>query len=327
MTVSMKKRERLAAAITGQEVDRVPTALWRHFPVDDVNAEELARSAAAFQQQFDWDFIKLTPSSHYSVADWGTEIEYRGHAHGTSEYISYPVKSVEDWERLQPLDARDGALGQQLVCLKRLRELVGDEVPIIETIFSPMDQARHLIGIGTEIVHLRLYPEKIRAALEVITETTIAFVKAAIEAGADGIFYATQYARASHLSMDEYKAMCRPYDLKILEAANSGTFNMLHLHGQNTYFDLFTDYPVHAINWHDRETAPSIGEGKKRFPRLVFGGVSQQEIVESTPRFVRNIAKQSIAETGGQRMGLSTGCVIPTVTPWGNIRALREAVT
>ena len=31
----MSKRDRLAAAIAGENVDRPPVALWRHFPGDD----------------------------------------------------------------------------------------------------------------------------------------------------------------------------------------------------------------------------------------------------------------------------------------------------
>jgi uroporphyrinogen decarboxylase len=324
--MTMTKRDRLAAAQAGEAVDRVPVALWRHFPVDDTDAQELATTAAAFQHQYDWDFIKLTPSSHYSVAGWGTEIAYRGHAHGTSEYITYPVASHQQWAQIQPLDVYSGALGQQLECVRQLRKLVGPDVPIIETIFSPMDQARHLIGNGLEIVHLRRHPEHLRPALEVITGVTEAFVRAVIEVGADGIFYATQYARATHLNPDEYREVCRPLDIQILEAAQAGTFNMLHLHGMHTYFDMFVDYPVHAINWHDRETGPSLAEGAQRFPGLVIGGISQDEIVEGTPVSIRTLAQQAIAETGGKRMGLSTGCVLPTVAPWGNIRALRAAV-
>lgn len=324
--MTMTKRERLAAAIAGQEVDRVPVSLWRHFPVDDTRIEELAQSAAAFQQQYDWDFIKLTPSSHYSVADWGTEVAYRGHAHGTSEYITYPVKTPEDWQRLQPLDAHAGMLGEQLSCIRRLRELVGPEVPIIETIFSPMDQARHLIGAGMEIVHARRYLEHMKVALEVITESTIAFVRAVIEeSGADGIFYATQYARATHFSRQEYQEICRPLDMKILQAAKDATFNMFHLHGKQTYFDLVADYPVHALNWHDRETGPRLKEGLQSFKGLVIGGISQEEIVEGSPELIQQLAKEAIQETGGRRMGLSTGCVVPTVAPWGNMRALRAA--
>lgn len=323
--MSMSKRERLAAAIAGHEVDRVPVALWRHFPGDDVSAEELALSAAAFQHQYDWDFIKLTPSSHYSVDGWGTRVAYRGHPHGTSEYITYPVKMPEDWETLQPLDPQAGMLGQQLACVQRLRELVGPDVTIIETIFSPLDQARHLIGNGLEMVHLRRYPQQLRAALEVITATTVAFVQAVLDAGADGIFYATQYARATHLSQDEYREVCRPLDLQILDAAQSGSFNLFHLHGMHTYFNMVSDYPIHALNWHDRETGPTLADGARRFPGMVVGGVSQQDVVEATPERIHELAKSVIEETGGRRMCLATGCVIPTVAPWGNIRALRAA--
>ncbi len=322
---SMTRRERLAAAIKGEAVDRVPVALWRHWPVDDQDAEQLALSAAAFQHQYDWDFVKLTPSSHYSVADWGVEIAYRGHAHGTSEYITYPVKSPEDWGKLKPLDAHSGTLGQQLACIRRLRELVGPDVTIIETIFSPMDQARHLVGSPLEVVHLRRYPEQLRPVLDLIAETTVAFVQAVLDAGADGVFYATQYARATALSPDEYREHCRPHDFRILEAARGASFNLLHLHGVQTYFDMFTDYPIHALNWHDRETDPSLAEGIQRFPGLVMGGISQQDIVEGTPKTIRHLAQQAVADTGGRRMGLATGCVLPTVAPWGNIRALRAA--
>jgi uroporphyrinogen decarboxylase len=322
----MTKRERLAAAIVGQDVDRVPVALWRHFPVDDGSAEELAQSAAAFRQQYDWDFVKLTPSSHYSVAAWGTEVAYRGHAHGTSDYINFPVQEAADWGRLQPLDVQSGMYGQQLVCVRRLRELVGDEIPFIETIFSPMDQARHLIGRGMELVHMRRYPEQVQAALEMITETTIQFVKAVLDAGADGIFYATQYATATAMSREEYTQICRPLDLKILAAAQGASFNMFHLHGNHTYFDLVADYPIHALNWHDRETGLSLAEGKKHFAGMVIGGISQQEMVEGTPAEITRLAREAIESTQANRMGLATGCVVSTVTPWGNMRALRAAV-
>jgi len=324
--MSMTKRERLAAAIAGAEVDRVPVALWRHFPVDDTDAEELARTAAAFQQQYNWDFIKLTPLSNYSVADWGGTVAYHGHPEGTSDYITPPrVTTPEDWERLEPLDVHAGTMGRQLTSVRRLRELVGPEVPIIETVFNPLSQARKLVGNGMELVHLRRYPQQLQAALEQITSTTTAFIAAVLEAGADGIFYATQHARAALVSQAEYRAMLRPFDLRILEAAREGSFNLLHLHGMDTYLDLVSDYPVHALNWHDRDTGPSLAEGVRSFPGLVVGGLSQRDMVEGNPAGIRELARQAVTETGGRRVCLSTGCVLPTVAPWGNIRALRAA--
>src|SRR5437868_14504820 len=61
----MSKRDRLVAATRGEETDRPLVALWRHFPVDDQDPEQLALSAVAFQSHYDWDFLKLTPSSSY----------------------------------------------------------------------------------------------------------------------------------------------------------------------------------------------------------------------------------------------------------------------
>jgi uroporphyrinogen decarboxylase len=320
----MTKRERLAAAVAGEEVDRVPVALWRHFPGDDTSAEELAHTAAAFQQQYDWDFIKLTPLSNYSVADWGGIVAYHGHPEGTSDYITPPrVTTPADWERLEPLDVHAGTMGQQLACVRRLRELVGPDVPIIETVFNPLSQARKLAGSGMEIVYLRRYPQQLQAALEQITSITTAFIAAVLEAGADGIFYAIQHANAGVLSQAEYRAVVRPLDLRILEAAREGSFNLLHLHGMHTYLDMVSDYPVHALNWHDRDTGPSLAAGASRFPGLVIGGLSQRDMVEGNPASIRDLARQAVTETSGRRVGLSTGCVLPTVAPWGNIRALR----
>jgi uroporphyrinogen decarboxylase len=323
----MSKRERLAAAIRGEETDRPLVALWRHFPVDDGDAEQLALSAVAFHTQYDWDFLKLTPASNYSVDGWGTRVAYRGHPEGTSEYTARPIAEPGDWLRLEPLDPRSGALGQQIACIRRARELAGPDVPIIETIFSPIAQAKNLIGDGLELVHLRRHRRELEHALDVIAETTVRFVEAALEAGADGIFYAMQRASADMISEAEYREVARPLDLRVLEAAQNASFNLLHLHGLHTYFDMVADYPAHALNWHDRDTGPSLAEGARRFPGLVVGGLSQRDMVEGTPEHVRALVAEAIAATnGGRRLCLSTGCVMQTVTPWGNIRALRAAV-
>ena len=74
----MTKRERLSATINGQQVDRVAVALWRHFPGDDQRPSDLAQSQLVWQHEYDWDFIKVSPSSSFHVLDWGVQDEWQG---------------------------------------------------------------------------------------------------------------------------------------------------------------------------------------------------------------------------------------------------------
>jgi len=85
----------------------------------------------------------------------------------------------------------------------------------------------------------------------------------------------------------EYREFGTAYDLQVLEPAASFWVKMLHLHGSQVMFDLVADYPVDIINWHDRETFPSLSLGLTRFPGLVCGGVSQETLVYGTPDQVR----------------------------------------
>ncbi|MBC7234794.1 MAG: uroporphyrinogen decarboxylase [Chloroflexi bacterium] len=323
----MTKRERLECTFRGEAVDRPAVALWRHWPVDDRDARALARAQVAFQREYDFDFIKVTPSSSYCLEDWGVRDMYRGSLEGTFEYTHYPIKKAEDWQSLPTLEPRQGALGRQLRCLELICEAVGEEVPFIQTVFNPLSQAKNLVGSDALLVHLRRYPRALRRGLETIADTTVRFVREVIKTGAAGIFLAVQHASYALLSEEEYTAFGRPYDLQILEATEGAWFNLLHLHGDEVMFDLLRDYPVQVINWHDRETPPSLAEAMERFPGALCGGLRQWEtMVRGAPADVRAEALDALRQTGGQRFILGTGCVTPIVAPMSNIRAAREAV-
>lgn len=323
----MSKRERLEASIRGEAADRVPVALWRHFPGDDQDPAELAASTVAFQRQYDFDFIKVTPASSFCVRDWGAEDYWIGNEEGTREYQHHPVRTPEHWYALSRLDPESGALGGQLRCLELIREAVGDEVPFIQTIFNPLSQAKNLVGKQSLMAHLRENPTAVRTGLETITATTVRFIQAARERGIAGIFLAVQHASHELMCEREYEEFGVPFDRKLLEAANGLWLNVLHLHGNRVMFHLVANYPVQAINWHDRETPPTLREGQQQFKRVVLGGLRQWEtMLRGTPEQVRLEAEEAIRQTGERRFILGTGCVTPITAPWANLRAARRAV-
>jgi len=323
---TMSKRERLEATVAGRPVDRVAVALWRHWPGDDQRAEDLARATLDFQQTYDFDFIKVTPSSNYCLADWGAESRWVGNQEGTREWGRPVIQQPEDWTRLRVLDPTRGLLDEVRRALGIIGREVGEEAPFIQTIFNPLAQAKNLAGERL-LADLRQQPAAVKAGLETITETTIRFIEAVRGTGVAGIFLALQHASYDLLTEAEYREFGRPYDLRILAAAEGLWFNLLHLHGTNVMFDVVADYPAQAINWHDQETPPSLAEALNRFPGALVGGLRQWEtMLRGDPNQVRAEVQAAIAETGGRRLIVGTGCVTPITAPVGNIRAAREAV-
>jgi uroporphyrinogen decarboxylase len=327
MKAAMTRRERLLATVAGEPTDRLAVALWRHFPGDDQRPADLASATLAWQAQYDWDFIKVSPASSFCLGDWGIQTRFGGGDEGTREYLNTVIKTPEDWARLPILDPQAGALSGQFRCLDLIRAGVGDEVPFIQTIFSPLAQARHLVGLDRLAVQIRQQPDLMHAGLETITRSTIAFVEACKSKGIAGIYYAIQWASYSVLSSAEYREFGEPYDRRILAAAGDCWFNMLHLHGANVMFDLVAGYPGQALNWHDRETPPSLGEGMRRFPGAVSGGLEHwEDVLRGTPDQIRGRVADAIAQTGGRRLIVSSGCVAPCNAPFSNLRAVRQAV-
>ncbi len=320
-------RERLKACLSGEIPDRVPVALWRHFPVDDQSPHHLAKAILQFQHMYDFDFVKVTPASSFCLKDWGVEDAWRGDIEGTREYTKRVIQHPNDWKKLKKLHPKRGYLGEQLTCLELLVAQLEPDTPVIQTIFSPLAQAKNLAGEKVLLFHLRKYPEELIVGLKTIAETTIDFVEASLECGISGIFYAVQHAQYGLLNEAEYQHFGVPFDRPILEAAQEAWFNMLHIHGTDIHFNLFSSYPVQVINWHDRETSPDLKGGQREFPGAVCGGLSRHSsLVLGTPESVRQEAHNAIRATQGTRFILGTGCVTPIIAPHGNILAACQAV-
>ena len=319
---NLTHRQLIEKCLNNETLPRTPVALWQHFPVDDQSAYTLYAATVNFQNRFDFDVIKVSPSSSFCLKGWGSDDQWSGNPEGSRNYTQFPIVAPEDWRKLTPLSPKSGQLGNQLVCLDKLVKTFGFDTPIIQTIFSPLSQAKNLIGRDKLIAQLRQHPDAVHTALKVITQTTVDFIQEAAKTGIDGIFYAVQQAQYGLLTEDEFKSFGIPYDLLVLEAVQDLWFNMLHLHGDNVMFDVVSSYPIQAINWHDRQTQPSLAEAKKKFKGIVCGGLRQWDTMAyATPEDVRQEATDAIQSTGGTRFILGTGCVMPVIAPYGNIMA------
>jgi uroporphyrinogen decarboxylase len=312
-------RERIQAAIKGEVLDHPPVALWRHFPVDDQSPEMLANATLHFQRNYDFDLVKVTPASSFCVKDWGAQDEWVGDTEGTRRYTQRVINDPRDWESLRILEPTSPHLKGQLACLRSIRAGLGTATPLLQTIFSPLAQAKSLAGNDLLLEHLRDRPSLVLKGMKTIAATTRRFIEAALETGIDGIFYAVQHAQANLLSFEEYKLFGLMFDVQAIEPARDLWCNMLHLHGQAVHFELVHELPFQIVNWHDRESRPSLAEAKELFSGVACGGIRQDTLVYRGQADVQAEAEDALKQTGGKRFILGTGCVVPVIAAHGNI--------
>jgi uroporphyrinogen decarboxylase len=88
-----------------------------------------------------------------------------------------------------------------------------------------------------------------------------------------------------------------------------------------------SDYPVQAVNWHDRTAWPGLAEAGKLVPHALMGGVEQYKTLhfESTDE-VKAQVRDAIRQMRGRRLIVTTGCTYPLDVPHSNLLAIRQAV-
>src|SRR5437763_3632426 len=143
---------------------------------------------------------------------------------------------------------------EQLLCIRTLRSRLGNDYPLILTLFSPLTYIMRFMGKEKAVEQARKEPEAFEEGLETVTANLRKLIQAAIDTGASGIFFSCMGATRTHFTQDEYARFGRPYDLDALAAAHGGWINIVHVHADQTqtddqiYFETFTNYPVSVIS-------------------------------------------------------------------------------
>jgi uroporphyrinogen decarboxylase len=327
-TETMIKRERVRAALAGDEVDRVPISFWGHFEADPRTGEEVAAACLAFQRRFDWDFVKMMPSGMYFPQALGCEITPASGPGGVNGLATSVVNSAADWARLPELDPTKGWLAEHVESVRIARRELGPDVPIIQTLFSPLTVAHKLSLNGAFGRYVREETDALIEGLESITRSSIKFAQATLDAGADGFFYATQDATLDELTEPEFERLGKAYDLRVLKALDDRAwFNLFHVCRESIMADEVATYPVDAVNWDSHHNYPSFEQAKRIWPQALVGGLDRHgAILRGTPEEVAREVRAAVESVGGRHAMISAGCALPLARPDANLDAARRAV-
>src|SRR6266487_4034567 len=276
MTQKMTAAERVHAAVKGEAVDRVPFCFWHHFKPEGSGERLAAYTLEFFHQKFDLDIIKIMPDLPYPRP---------------TTQITDPAQLLA----LPRLSMNTPAFHEQIVCIRKLRAELGDDYPLLLTLFSPLTYLRYFLGKDEVVMAVRNVPEFVEQGLAVIS---------------------------ANFTRDEYLCFGRPSDLAALEGASNGWLNTVHIHadldqsGDQIYFDLFSDYPVSVISWSDRLTGPSLSEALTLTDKTLMGGLDERgPLTHGSEEELRNEILSAVSQTRGRRLILANGCSIPDDTP------------
>jgi uroporphyrinogen decarboxylase len=312
MSENSKKAERIRQALGGEAVDQRPFSFWTHLPGIDLDPMRLAEETNAFFREYDVDFVKTMPNGMYAIEDFGCEIDYSDIPKGgVARIVSTPVSDPADWDRIAAPTPETGALGRELASLHRLLGLVKGDAPVIFTVFSPLTVAHKLSGnrcLGW--IREGRETERLHRALATIADTLAVYFARAVEQGAAGVFFATQTAGQDELTPEQYAEFGAAYDLRALDGAREGWFNVLHLHGDGVRFHEVLDYPVQALNWHVWETAPTMAEARAATDKCLVGGIDRRLITAADRKAVAGQIDAAWEQSQGKGHIVTPGCTI-----------------
>jgi uroporphyrinogen decarboxylase len=303
MTHIMTAAERVRAAVKGEAVDRVPLCFWHHFKPEGSGERLAAYTLEFFHQKFDLDIIKIMPDLPYPVP--------RNSITDPAQLLSLPQLGMDT-----------PAFHEQVVCIRKLRAELGNDYPLLLTLFSPLTYLRYFMGKSQVIDTTRHAPEVIERGLELVSTNLRNLMSAAIDAGASGIFFSCMGATSADFTRDEYLCFGRQSDLDALAGARNGWLNVVHIHAEpgqkddQIYFDLFTDYPVSVLSWSDRLTGPSLSEALTQTDKTLMGGLDERgALIHGSEEELRNEILSAVTQTHGHRLILANGCSIPDDAP------------
>lgn len=333
----MTATQRMKAMVNGQPVDRVGVSAWKHIYLEDRHPVDFVKRTCSFQQDNDWDFIKVSYNGYLMPEAFGADIAWSPDSNTFPTMLKHNVNHPAEWAELKPASVTEGALRREIDATARMVEHFKGEVPILPTIFSPLTAAQEMscgwLNPWPLMADMQYSPSELHQGLEIIAETTARFMEELVKVGVDGVFFATQLACYNRATKEQYDEFGRKYDLMLLDGIQDKTWlNMVHIHGaEQLFFTEIEDYPVQAFNWEDINSNISLAYARAHTDKILCAGIEHVHDFYEPDRAIlkeklRARVQAAIAAAGKEKLVIGPGCVVPTDVPEYRLTVLKEVV-
>jgi [methyl-Co(III) methanol-specific corrinoid protein]:coenzyme M methyltransferase len=246
---------------------------------------------------------------------------------GTNYYephvVEYAITSVNEWERLTPVNTRQGRADVVVEAITLLKAR-GNNVPIIGNITGPISVASSLIEPVVFYKELRKTNAKAHEFMDFVANQLIAFAKRQIEAGADIIAISDPSGTGEILGPKLFEEFAVKYINKIIDSIHSeNKYTIVHICGQmSKVFSGTAQIKSHVLSF---DAIVSMQEARKNLgDRLLMGNVSTYAIEFGEAEKVAALTARCVQD--GVNI-ISPACGLGMKSPLKNVKSILEAVT
>ncbi len=324
--------ERIAAVMEGRPVDRPPFVAWGpHLNLEDRHVGDFTKAVIAYQNQHDFDLLKVMQNGLYFAEDHGQIIEEPCNSDdaGFKKTRVPAINSLEAMRNFRKKDVHQGAFGREIESIKILCDYYKDHTPVLPSVFGPFRMFCHMCGyyslpdrnqnfIGGNIMDfIKAHEEEYFLMIEELSEQIIDLMNGFLDVGAAGFFFCPGGTYEPTTDEDYFKYIW-PYDQKVLEAVHDRSFfTMLHICGMKVYnMDHMLNLPAHGINWEDASPHnPTIEQIRRKTDKVLMGGIDRNsDFYGGSRERVKATLKMKVNEAirqGGDKLVVAVGCESP----------------
>lgn len=295
--IPANKKELMDAFVAGTlDESYVPGAFFVHFDADSKVGEGAVRSHINYLLQTNADVLKV-------------QFEQRPDA---IENLDDP----ETWAQIGPVP--EDFYRPTFEVIRELNRLVGNDIYILPTIYSPYQVARQSLGDEQIAKAAEERPEDLKRIFGYYAVALEWLVDACKEIGIEGFYMTTQGGEMKYYYIPGFfEELIKPFDLRIMNRCAEGAkMSILHIcDWEGTYDDLtrYVEYPGHIVNTPlVLDGVPfTLQDGYKLFNRPVLGGLDRhKEIITESPEVVKAVVKRALAEGPKGKMMMGAECTV-----------------
>ncbi len=246
-------------------------------------------------------------------------------AKGDGPTFPHPVRTREDIEKLRTPDVEE-SLGYVFDAMRLVRRELDGQVPLIGFGGTPWTLAAYLVegGGSKHFEHLLAWsygdPEGLARLLDRIADTSIAYLRGQIAAGAQALQLFDTWGGV--LDLQRWRALALPPLRKIVDALQGTVPLIYYVNGGGHLLEGMSELPVDVLSVDWRQPLSKVR--RTVGPRVLQGNFDPAALLAPIPEIERRVAAVIEEGKGGGHI-VNLGHGILPMTPVDHAKAFVEA--